>query len=83
MPNHHISPTQVNLDVPEISFHHATAGLVTRPITDHPPMIQNTAWGAMATMNMLHPGSAIAPPAHVDGVDKLPADGREQMEQIA
>ncbi|WP_131782486.1 hypothetical protein [Legionella gresilensis] len=83
MPNYHISSAVSKLDVRDISFHHNTAGLVTRPITDHPPIIQNTVWGAMATMNILHPGSAIAPLAQVNGVKTLPADGKEQMEQMA
>ncbi|MGQ3889488.1 hypothetical protein ACQUW5_10700 [Legionella sp. CNM-1927-20] len=54
---------------------------VTRPITDREhAVIQNTRWGAMATLNMLHPGSPLFPAAQVDGVTALPEEGKQQME---
>lgn len=56
---------------------------VVRPITDHSPIIQNTAWGAVATMTMLSPGSPYTPPAQVGGVNSLPANGQMQMEAMA
>ncbi|KTC65855.1 Uncharacterised protein (plasmid) [Legionella adelaidensis] len=31
------------------------------PITDHQPMVQRTAFGTLATLNILHPNSPIAP----------------------
>ncbi|MCL9683917.1 hypothetical protein [Legionella maioricensis] len=80
MPN--VSLDQLGLNIPTITFQHGNK-LVTRPITDHPPIIQNTVAGAIASINILNPGSSLAPPAVIDGVKMLPADGHVQMEAMA
>ena len=54
MPN--ITLDKLGLNVPTITFRHGDT-VVTRPITDHPPIIQNTAVGAIASLNILNPGS--------------------------
>lgn len=80
MPN--ILLAVLGLDVPNMTFLYGNKR-VTRPITDHPPIIQNTLWGAIGTMNILNPGSAIAPSAQIDGVKALPVNGQVQMELMA
>lgn len=80
MPN--IPLASLGLNLPNITFQHGAAQ-VTRPITDHPPIIQNTLWGAIATINILNPGSPLAPPAQVNGVTTLPPNGQAQMEEMA
>lgn len=82
MPNSNISLDRLGLQVPTMTFQDGSR-LVTRPITDHPPIIQNTLWGAIGTINILHPGSALAPPAQINGVKNLPSDGKVQMELMA
>ncbi|WP_298627403.1 hypothetical protein [uncultured Legionella sp.] len=77
-----IDLTRLDLAVPTINFQHGPQ-LVTRPITDHSPIIQNTRWGAVATLNILHPGSPLAPPAQIDGITALPVNGKVQMEAMA
>lgn len=71
----------LGLKLPTIDFQHGTKQ-ITRPITDHPPLIQNTVWGAMATINILNPGSPLAPPLQIGGVKTLPSDGKAQMEKM-
>ncbi|EHL31748.1 hypothetical protein [Legionella drancourtii] len=80
MPN--IPLNVLGLSVPNMTFQNGNK-IVTRPITDHPPIIQNTHWGAIGTINILNPGSPIAPPAQIDGVKALPANGQVQMELMA
>ncbi len=80
MPN--IPLASLGLNLPNITFQHGIAQ-VTRPITDHPPIVQNTLWGAIATINILNPGSPLAPPTQVNGVTALPANGKVQMEAMA
>lgn len=70
------------LPVPNIEFTQDNQ-LAIRPITDHPPILQKTAWGIMATMNMLNPGSPFAPSFQISGVKSLPADGEKQMKAMA
>lgn len=72
----------LGLDVPNMTFQNGN-NRVSRPITDHPPIIQNTLWGAIGTINILNPGSKIAPPAQIDGVKMLPVNGQVQMELMA
>ena len=72
----------LNLSVPNMVFE-TSEGSIIRPITDHPPIIQNTLWGAFATMNILNPGSSFAPVAQINGIKNLPADGQMQMELMA
>ncbi|WP_133128244.1 hypothetical protein [Legionella nagasakiensis] len=79
MPGHHIQ-----LDVPMIV---GTDGK-RYPTTDHPPMIQNTAVGTIATMNILNPGSPLAPPVAqaLFGTTRAlepTVDGNERMKQMA
>jgi hypothetical protein len=82
MPNN-VSLNILGLEIPNINLIHQGKRAVIRPITDHPPLVQNTAWGAVATMNMLNPGSPYAPPAQLGGVKSLPANGQQQMEAMA
>ncbi|CEK11139.1 hypothetical protein [Legionella hackeliae] len=78
----HIPLKNLKLEVPNFTFKTVNTS-VTRPITDHPPIIQNTLWGAIGTINILNPGSPLAPPALVNGVTSLPKDGKAQMEHMA
>ncbi|CEG58955.1 hypothetical protein [Legionella fallonii] len=78
----HIPLETLGLSVPNMRFQHG-ARQVTRPISDHPPIIQNTLWGTVATLNMLHPGSPLAPPVQIGGVTTLPINGKVQMEEMA
>lgn len=80
MPN--VALDVLGLIVPTITFPHGNK-IVTRPITDHPPIIQNTVAGAIASLNILNPGSPLAPPAVIDGVRTLPSNGHVQMEAMA
>lgn len=82
MPNKNIPLYALGLDIPDMQFDYGGKQVI-RPITDHPPIIQNTAWGAFATMNILNPGSKFAPPVKVDGVESLPPNGKVQMELMA
>lgn len=70
-----------HLPVPDMTFVHGGQE-VTRPITDHHPMLQNTAWGTIATLNLLNPGSR-SPLFQTSGVRNLPKDGKIQMEAMA
>ncbi len=72
----------LGLNVPSMTFQNNNI-TVTRPITDHPLVIQNTYWGAIGTINILNPGSPFAPPAQIGGVNKLPEQGKVQMELMA
>lgn len=75
----------LGLTVPTITFKNPNPPhqKVTRPITDHPPLITDTYWGLVGTMNILHPGSPLAPPAQVNGIKNLPSDGKAQMTAMA
>ncbi|WP_131740591.1 hypothetical protein [Legionella busanensis] len=57
--------------------------IVTRPTGDHKIVIQNTKFGAMATLNATHPGSALFPAAQVDGFKSLPKNNKQLMESKA
>lgn len=70
------------MTLPTITFT-VNGNTVTRPITDHPPIQQKTAWGIMASMNILNPGSPLAPSAQINGVTALPKEGKQQMEAMA
>ncbi len=73
----------LGLDLPVICFPLSSGSHVSRPITDHPPLIQNTYFGPIATINILNPGSPLAPPMQINGVQCLPSNGQQQMELMA
>lgn len=75
----------LGLTVPTITFKNPDPPhqKVTCSITDHPPLITDTHWGFVGTMNILHPGSPLAPPAHVRGITRLPWHGKAQMMAMA
>ena len=48
--------------IPTISFQHPGTGQqITMPISDHTLMVKNTRYGAVATLNILNPGSPVVP----------------------
>ncbi|WP_131781759.1 hypothetical protein [Legionella gresilensis] len=57
--------------------------VIVRPTGDHNIIIQNTKFGAMATLNATHPGSALFPAAQVDGFKSLPKNNKQLMESKA
>lgn len=80
---HNVDLSKLNLALPNISFKHQGKDYIF-PLTDHPPIIQNTVCGTIGTLNILNPGSRIAPPAVQDNIDKLPPEtDKARMEQMA